>query len=416
MGYEMQRGLTKKLKVLFLAQGLYNIPFNFCSQYNILFAQALGASGSNIGFITAISALAMLIVSPFVGLVLEKHSLKKIMIIGLIGDTFALAIFALAGNWWILVPGFILYGQLIRQMPIADIFLVTITEPHRRGTLMGESRIFWGVTGISASLIAAAVVTYFGGINAQGIRPLYYISIILLLLTILILYVGLDEAWLFNNKENKTSKRKNSIREYLKFFRGEKYLKHWIVIRLCRDGFMSLQTIFVPLWIVNLKGADAAMLGVLSTLSATSSILLQVPAGKLADKIGRKKTFFLFSSFYCLGIITLILAPSFEFLILACILGWGMGGVGGVALTILMTMWWEGIPTENRGKLYGVEGIISASSKIPITAVGGILWDGGLQTLVLTLPVLAELFIVIPMISIVPETFKNNLSDGGSGR
>jgi len=412
----MLRGLTNKLKVLIVAQGLYNIPFSFCSQYNMLFAQALGASGSNIGLITAISALAMLIVSPLLGLTLERHSLKKIMILGLVCDTFALAIFALAGKWWMLIPGFILYGQLIRQVSIMDIFLITVTEPDRRGTLMGVSRVTWGVTGISASLIAAAVVTYFGGINAQGIRSLYYISIILLLFITIMVFFGLDETGLSNNRKNETLEEESGVREYLKFFRGEKHLKHWIVIRLCRDGFMSLQAIFVPLWMVNFKGADAAMLGVLSTLSAISSILMHIPAGKLADKIGRKKTFFLFSSLYCLGIITLILAPSFEFLVLAYILGWGMGGMGGVALTILMTMWWEGIPTENRGKLYGVEGIISASSRIPITAVGGILWDKGLQTMVLTLPVLAELFIVIPVMYTVPETFKNknDLSVGGS--
>jgi len=411
----MLRGLTNKLKVLIVAQGLYNIPFSFCSQYNMLFAQALGASGGNIGLITAISALAMLIVSPLLGLVLERHSLKKIMILGLVCDTFALAIFALAGKWWMLIPGFILYGQLIRQVSIMDIFLITVTEPDRRGTLMGVSRVTWGVTGISASLIAAAVVTYFGGINAQGIRPLYCISIILLLLITIMVFFGLDETGL-SNKENEMLEKESGIREYLKFFKGEKHIKQWIIIRLCRDGFMSLQAIFVPLWIVNFKNADAAMLGVLSTLSATSSMLMHIPAGKLADKIGRKKTFFLFSSLYCLGIITLILAPSFEFLVLAYILGWGMGGMGGVALTILITMWWEGISTENRGKLYGVEGIISASSRIPLTAIGGVLWDKGLQTLVLTLPVLAELFIVTPIMYTVPETFKNknDLSVGGS--
>jgi MFS family permease len=220
------------------------------------------------------------------------------------------------------------------------------------------------------------------------------------------LFFGLDDTGL-SNKDDEIFEKEGGLGEYIKFFRGEKHLKHWIVIRLCRDGFMSLQAIFIPLWTVNFKGANATMLGVLSTLSAASSILMHVPAGKLADKIGRKKTFFLFSSLYCLGIIILILAPSFEFLVLAYILGWGMGGMGGVALTILTTMWWEGISTENRGKLYGVEGIISASSRIPITAIGGVLWDKGLQTLVLTLPVLAELFIVMPIMYTVPETFKN---------
>jgi MFS family permease len=163
---------------------------------------------------------------------------------------------------------------------------------------------------------------------------------------------------------------------------------------------------FAPLWIVNVKGATPTMLGILSTLSSASAILLQVPAGRLADNIGRKKTFFIFTAFYCLGIITLILAPSPKYLMLASILGMGLGGIGGAALTPLMTMWWEGFPTENRGKVYGLEGIITASSRIPTMILGGILWDQGFKAQILLAPVLTELLIVLPLLYTVPETFK----------
>lgn len=404
----MLRGLTKKVKVVLAAQGLYNFSLQFLSQYNVLFAQALGASGSDIGLITAISALVMVMTSAYIGLAVEKFSLKKIMVLGVICDTVALTIFALAGDWWTLIPAFILYSQLIRQMPLADIVLITFTEQHRRATLMSLSRILWGGISLFAPLIAAAVVNYYGGINAQGIRPLYYISIPILLLTLLILHNGLDETSLRSNmKKNGALQKKDSIlKEYRGFFRGEKHLKRWLVIRLCRDGFMSLLMTFAPLWIVNVKGATPTMLGILSTLSSASAILLQVPAGRLADNIGRKKTFFIFTAFYCLGIITLILAPSPEYLILTSILGMGLGGIGGAALTPLITMWWEGFPTENRGKVYGLEGIITASSRIPTTILGGILWDQGFKAQILLAPVLTELLIVLPLLYTVPETFK----------
>jgi MFS family permease len=141
----------------------------------------------------------MVMTSAYIGLAVEKLSLKKIMVLGIICDTVALTIFALAGDWWTLIPAFILYSQLIRQMPLADIVLITFTEQHRRATLMSLSRILWGGISLFAPLIAAAVVNYYGGINAQGIRPLYYISIPILLLTLLILHNGLDETSLRSN-------------------------------------------------------------------------------------------------------------------------------------------------------------------------------------------------------------------------
>lgn len=149
------------------------------------------------------------------------------------------------------------------------------------------------------------------------------------------------------------------------------------------------------------------MLGILSTLSVTSGLLIQVPAGKLADKFGRKKTFFLFTTFYCIRLTMLILAPSPEYLMLASIFGMGIGGiagggVGGAAMTPFLTMWWEVAPSKSIGKLYGLEGIITAVSRV-LTITGGILWDCGFRMLIMIIPPLVEILVII-LLHLIPET------------
>jgi MFS family permease len=54
-------------------------------------------------------------------------------------------------------------------------------------------------------------------------------------------------------------------------------------------------------------------------------LFLQIPAGRLADRIGRKKAFYLFTPFYFLGTLLLITAPSSEYLIIAA---WFRGSEG----------------------------------------------------------------------------------------
>jgi len=404
------REYDKRIKVVLISQGMYTFVMQFLAQYNVLFAQALGANGTDIGLITLISGLVLCLSSPYLGLAVERCPIKRMMILGLILDLTAMIIFILASDWRWLIPAFILYGQLVRQMPIADMVFVTFVKPGQRATLVAVSRIFWGGIAIFAPLLSAAVVTYCGGINVNGIRPLYYISVPILSVTLLILYMGLDESSISGSTEKgKSSHEKTSLlSEYRKFLKSESYLKHWIAIRFFRDSSLGLLMTFVPLWIVNIKGATAAMLGILSTLSTMSGLLVQIPVGRLADRFGRKKAFLFFTVFYCAGLFLLAFAPSPEYLILAGVLGAGGiigGGIGGAANTPLLTMWWESVPPESRGKLYGLEGIITAASR-PLVIIGGILWDHDLAILIMLIPILVEIAIVVPLVCKIPETLK----------
>ena len=64
---------------------------------------------------------------------------------------------------------------------------------------------------------------------------------------------------------------------------------------------MRLSASFVPLWIVSVRGANPYVLGAMGIAGMVVSILLKILAGRLADKIGRKKAFYLFHPFTHLG-------------------------------------------------------------------------------------------------------------------
>ncbi|MEM2103589.1 MAG: MFS transporter [Candidatus Bathyarchaeia archaeon] len=410
----MFREMDRRVKVMLASQVVYNFPIQLTSQYNMLFAQSLGAGENDIGLINSVSAAVHGVFSAPIGLALEKYSVKKMTLLGLLCDVVATIIFISAGVWYMLVPAFILYFHLIRHMPIADMIIITFTDPNKRATLMSLVRLFRNFVSLVAPIIAAAIVTSFGGISPQGIRPLYYVSLGIFVLVFLLILKFLGETYLGSQgKNSSTSKRTNLFKEYLEFLKGKKYVKKWILIKLfARDGFQTMLGIFAPLWIVNVKGATPAILGIVATLSLITEMLLQVPAGRFADKFGRKKAFFVFTLFYCLGVFVLIWAPSYEYLILAGMLGGAtgsvIGGVGGVAFIPFITMWWEVAPKESRGKLYGLDNILITASRIPASIIGGLLWDLGFKTLTLLTPVLVELFVVIPLLFTVSETLNPN--------
>ncbi len=77
--------------------------------------------------------------------------------------------------------------------------------------------------------------------------------------------------------------------------------------------------------------------------------------------------------------------------------------MSSVGFTPFITMFWEMVPHEKRGRWFGVEGLLNIST-IPASLVGGLLWERGFMVEVLLLPVLLELLVVLPLLASIPET------------
>ena len=213
-----------------------------------------------------------------------------------------------------------------------------------------------------------------------------------------------------------TKKRGSFLQDFRDMFKGEAggNRKKWIIVKTLRNVGTRLAIPFVPLWLV-MKGADPYILGIMGSVQMIMTMLFQIPAGKLADKIGRKKAFYIFAPFKWLGILVLLWAPSPEWLILAGILG-GTGGGGqagglsGVSQIPFVTMEHELVPAEARGKWMGIMGSLSIFTFwVPI--VGGIMWQQGLMIEVLLISIVIEALIAIPILHTIPDTLKRQIAE-----
>ena len=172
---------------------------------------------------------------------------------------------------------------------------------------------------------------------------------------------------------------------------------------------------FVPLWMVNVKGASPYILGVMGTVGVATALLLQVPSGRLSDRVGRKRVYFLLRPVCFLGTFLMILAPRPEYLVVvgvlgAAALGGGMGaGIGSVSMTSFVTMFWEMVPQEKRGRWYGIEGLLGIAM-IPASLLGGFLWQQGRMVEVMVIPIILEALIAMPLLATIPDTLKERSS------
>lgn len=396
--------LDRRIKVMIIAFGLNNFTFGLPMQYSQLYITNLGANPIELGSLNSMGVAFSSVVTPAAGLATDRYGVKKVMLLGLSLAIAVSAIYSFASNWTHLIPAIVLSGMLMIFAPLADVIFVSHTNPERRGTIMAFSRIISGVPNLFIPMMSAAIVASFGGISAQGIRPLYYIQLVLSVFVLFFVALSLQTP-----RITQSEKKTRFIQEFQELFKGEKWLKRMILLESLRMCGMRIAMPYIPLWMVDVKGADPYILGVMGTIGVIVSVVLQMPVGKLADRIGRKKVFYILEPFNYLGTILLILAPSPQYLILAGLLGetgglpGGGTGIGGVSFVPYITMYWEMVPAEKRGRWLGISRIFDIFS-VPASILGGYLWQQGHMIPVLLLPMLVGVTVTIPILATIPDT------------
>ncbi len=139
-----------------------------------------------------------------------------------------------------------------------------------------------------------------------------------------------------------------------------------IIIRTCE----GMADIFVILYVTNVLGISVARYGLLVAIQITTSILVYIPAGKIADRTGRKP--FVIATFVCFALFPLavVISTGFASLVVAFIIG-GLREIGEPSRkAMIVDFAQEGVRARSVGLYYLVRSITIT----PSAAIGGILW------------------------------------------
>jgi MFS family permease len=139
-----------------------------------------------------------------------------------------------------------------------------------------------------------------------------------------------------------------------------------VIIRMC-EGMTGVLTI---LYVTNVHGLSAARYSTLIATQMTTSILVYVPAGKVADRVGRKP--FVILTFVCFALFPLavVAARSFALLIVAFVIG-GLREIGEPARKAMIV---DFAQEDMRARSVGLYYLIRGLSITPAAVIGGFLW------------------------------------------
>lgn len=140
-----------------------------------------------------------------------------------------------------------------------------------------------------------------------------------------------------------------------------------VIIRTC-EGMTGVITI---LYVTNVQHLTIKEYGTLVAVQMITSILVYIPAGKIADRVGRKP--FVIATFvsFALFPLAIISASSFVLIVLAFVIG-GLREIGEPARKAMIV---DFAQDNVRARSVGLYYLIRSLSITPAAAIGGLLWS-----------------------------------------
>ena len=390
------RRQESSFKVNILRNFAQRFAANLTYQYQPIYLTNLGASALTLGYLNSISGLVNTILSVPIGFAADRLGIKKVLIAYMLISITSAAIFAFSGGWEMAAVALVLSGSVWILDRIVCPMICGALPSSERVTGMGICDTISFFPQLIAPIVGATLITYFGGMNPQGIRPLFYLQIAGLLVALAILVF-----WFKNPQAIKTTQKSNLIEGFRAIFREGRLIKRWLVL-VVLAAFPQQVAFYTTLFAAQVRGADPFIIGGMSAAGTIVFVFFAIPLAHMSDKYGRKKIAAVTASMTVVGYIVLITAPNNLILLLS-------GFLNGFNMSFtqnLMAISVDLVPAQRLGSWIGLQGFFRGITSIASPIVCGYIWSYVLPNGVFYLLSTTQVLAIIMLLLIPTEVTK----------
>jgi MFS family permease len=408
---EFLRKLPRNFKVMMARNSLANFVVNM-NPYNSLFIFALGATGTELGMLSSIGLVFSTIFSVFTGWISDRGDKKAIFLLGTAVSVLVPIIYILSPSWNWLAVGFILLGvsEGIIQ-PAWQAMYANSVNDSSRGTVYGLANLFVMSPILFAGLIGGTIVSVFGGMDADGIRPLYYLQIVLTLTILAFIWRYLTPL------QRQGQPVPFSFSQMIADYRDVLTIdgaRSWVLMKSLGSITVGLVGPFWMIYSSLVWGASVMTIALMVTVRTLTKIVLSPITGRLTDLYGRKK---------------LIIGGRLMMYLSTVIFLWGGGGWRLLLAWVLMgindatSVAWQAkevelVGSKQRARMTALSMGAFNLLAVPASLLGGYLWDHVGYLAPFTFMIVIDGLMRMPIIiKYIPETGYNELDvkQGASG-
>jgi MFS family permease len=293
-----------RLAAVFSASFGVGLIFGFQPPLMALVLERAGASSFEIGAVTSISTVAVMVCGPFYPRAIARLGLRLAVIFGIAVSTVMLLVMPfLPGFQGWLVLRFVTGCALGLEWIASEIWLNRLSTDQSRGTVMGAY-----ATVFAAGVMAGPLLLQITG--TAGWRP-FGAGALCLALTALPLFAA--------RSASDSDAAPHDRLPWLKVVRAAPtVMVAALIAGLVESAYVSLLPVFALL-----RGLDEQRSLVLVTVFLAGNVLLQLPIGRLGDRLGRQRVLALCASVCVIGPIVLSAVLGVPWLAWPLLLLWG---------------------------------------------------------------------------------------------
>lgn len=265
----------KALPILFAVMFLVMSGFGIIIPVIPFYAEEIGASPAQLGFLMAIYSLMQFLFAPLWGRVSDRYGRKPVMLIGIIGLSLSFFLMAISSELWMLFVARIIGGTLsAANMPTAMAYVADITTEENRAKGMG---MIGAATGLGF-IFGPAI----GGLFSQmSLSTPFYVAGSLSLITSLFVLFVLKES-LTSEARNKQGKNRPSLFSAFKGTTSILFILN-LFVSLSLAGLEATFAYFAA----QKAGLSTAQLGLIFMIMGFGSAIVQGGlVGRLSKKYG----------------------------------------------------------------------------------------------------------------------------------
>ena len=390
--------LERNIQVLVFSSLIGTTGWQFWYPFLPLYVKFLGATMEELGFLFSFQIATSILIGVVSGVLADKIGRKKCILIGNTVGATNFFIMGLARNWLDLIPLLLVdtvAGTLIR--PGMSAMIAESIPEEKRATAYATAMVIPSF----AFVIGPAVGGYVSEIH--GYRILFFSGSVLQYIMVAMRVKYLKETL---EEQERTSQLKPSrlslanlkrtFRELFSIYQTSPLLRALLIMTSIQSFAGNIAGRYNTVYMEEVIKLSQVEIGLLFSLSQLAGIILMIPSGNLADRIGRWPCILLgWIATMPLGIAFLFAKDFFQATVISVstsLLG-TLTGPAWSALTADVT------PKARRATIMGTLNAFSSIFGIPGPAMGAYLWENYsprfpfYASLLLELPSLA-LFVV----------------------
>ena len=353
----------------------------------------LGASRAILGVIEGSSELTSYVFRMVSGALSDKFRKRKIFVlIGYGLSTISKPFFAVASSW---LDAFIIravdrVGKGVRTAP-RDALIADSVSESISGKAFGIHRTIDQLGAIAGPLVAFVIL------QTMDIQAVFLLSLIPGAIAVIILIFFVKEVAI--KKLASTTTIVGNIQGLVKENKA-------FVILTIITGVFSLGTFnysFVLLRATD-SGIDLSFIPIVYAIINIAHTIIGIPAGILADKIGKEKVILISYGIFALSTIFMIISiNNIYFVYLLAVI---FGLYVGISETVQRAIIPKYVPTESRGTAYGLYSLVIGVCFFASNITFGFIWDNYDINMAVTYSISLSLSAIIGMIVFIKRYSK----------